>query len=111
MQRRQFLQALGAAAPGALAGQLPAANAPTPGARPAEPRVFFYDDGRHASGLYQFAPPLTPADFTFTVDQLVASGVDTLLYMAGLEGGVVQYDSRVAPKWGDNVRQWQHPIF
>ena len=78
---------------------------------PGEPRVFFYDDGRHASGLYQFAPPLTPEDFTFTVDQLVEAGVDTLFYSVGTEGGVVQYDSRVAQKWGDNVEYWQHEIF
>lgn len=76
-----------------------------------EPRVFFYDDGRHASGLYQFAPPLTPEDFTFTVDQLVEAGVDTLLYSVGTEGGVVQYDSRVAAKWGDNTDYWQHEIY
>ena len=71
--------------------------------RDPEPKVFFYDDGRHAAGLYQFAPPLTAPDVAFTVDQLVAAGVDTLFYSAGPEGGVVQYDSRVAAKWGDNV--------
>jgi hypothetical protein len=76
-----------------------------------EPTVFFYDDGRHASGLYQFAPPLAPEDLTFAVDQLVDSGVDTLIYSAGLEGGAVQYDSRVAAKWGENVDVWVHPIF
>jgi hypothetical protein len=76
-----------------------------------EPRVFFYDDGRHASGLYQFQPPLIPADLNLAVDQLTDSGVDTLFYSAGLEGGVVQYDSQVADKWGDNVQEWSHPIF
>ncbi len=113
MERRKLLQTFGAALLGILAGQLagkPSAAAP-PSTRPNEPRVFFYDDGRHASGLYHFAPPLTPRDFTHTVDQLASSGVDTLLYMAGLEGGVVQYDSKVAQKWGDNVQQWEHPIF
>ena len=76
-----------------------------------EPRVFLYDDGRHTSPLYQFAPPLEPEDFVFTVDQIVGSGVDTLIYSAGLEGGVVQYDSRLAQKWGDNVDVWTHSIF
>ena len=28
------------------------------------------DDGRHAASLYQFEPPLEPADFAFNVDQL-----------------------------------------
>ena len=114
MERRHFFQSFGAVATGALAGSAAASPAPSPQTTrhcDKEPRVFFYDDGRHASGLYQFAPPLTPADFTYTVDQLVSSGVDTLIYMAGLEGGVVQYDSKVAPKWGENVDQWVHPIF
>ena len=115
MQRREFLHAMGAATPAAIVAQTSAANAADSaddrGEIPHEPRVFFYDDGRHASPLYQFAPPLSPEDFTFNVDQLVDSGVDMLLYSAGLEGGVVQYDSRVAQKWGDNVDVWSHPIF
>ena len=48
---------------------------------------------------------------TYAVDQLVEAGVDTLFYSAGPEGGVVQYDSRVAAKWGDNVALWTHEIF
>jgi hypothetical protein len=78
---------------------------------PHEPRLFFYDDGRHASPLYQFAPPLTPEDFVFTVDQLVGTGIDTLIYSVGLEGGVVQFDSRFGQKWGENVDVWTHEIF
>ncbi|MDA1314851.1 MAG: hypothetical protein O2968_16075 [Acidobacteria bacterium] len=109
MKRRNFLQTLGATAPAALAGSAaPSTAAPSPAT---EPQVFFYDDGRHASGLYQFAPPLAPGDLTFAVDQLVSSGVDTLIYSAGLEGGVVQYDSRIGQKWGDNADVWSHPIF
>jgi hypothetical protein len=71
-----------------------------------DPRVFMFDDGRHAAGLYQFEPPLTPADHSYTVDQLVASGVDTYIYGATLEGGVALYPSQVAQKWGDNVERW-----
>jgi hypothetical protein len=109
MKRRNFLQALGAGAPATLAANT--APSPAGSSTNPEPKVFFYDDGRHASGLYQFAPPLAPGDLTFAVDQLVASGVDTLIYSAGLEGGVVQYDSRTGQKWGDNVDTWSHPIF
>ena len=115
MNRRDFIRTISTLAPATLptaAGQASPAPSTQSDKGPAdEPRVFFYDDGRHASGLYQFAPPLTPADFTFTVDQLVEAGVDTLFYSAGTEGGVVQYDSRVAPKWGDNVDRWQHEVF
>ena len=76
-----------------------------------EPRVFMFDDGRHAASLYQFEPPLEPSDFTFNVDQLADSGVDTLIYFAVLEGGIVMYDSRVAQKWGDNVVKWTHTVW
>ena len=76
-----------------------------------EPRVFMFDDGRHAASLYQFEPPLEPSDFTFNVDQLADSGVDTLIYFAVLEGGVVMYDSRVSQKWGDNVVKWTHTVW
>ena len=112
MLRREFLQAVGASAPAALAetasAKEPAATADSP---VAEPRVLLYDDGRHAGPLYQYAPPLTPDDFVITVDQLADSGVDTLVYAAGLEGGVQLYDSQAAQTWGDNVKQWTHPVW
>ena len=73
--------------------------------------MFIFDDGRHLAGLYQFQPPLAPADVTLNVDQLVDSGVDTLIYIAGLVGGSVLYDSRVAQKIGDNVERWVHPVY
>ena len=112
MKRRKFLQSAGMGAPAALAAASPAAQSGASGRKPgAEPRAFFYDDGRHASGLYQFAPPLEPHDLAFAVDQLVSSGIDTLIYSAGLEGGTVQYNSHVAAKWGDNVEVWKHEIF
>ena len=115
MERRQFLQTLGVGAPVAVVGQTVQADdtaAEMAGKlRPAEPRVFLYDDGRHAAPLYQFAPPVEPADFLYTVDQLVDTGVDALVYFSGLEGGVALYDSKVAQKWGDNVPKWTHPVW
>lgn len=69
------------------------------------------DDGRHMAGLYQFQPPLTPEDFNHNVDQMVSSGMDTLIYIAGLIGGSVLYDSKVAQKIGDNVDRWVHPVY
>ena len=98
MKRRNFLKTVGAAAaPGALVAGALSAEAEAAVSRPTasiEPHVFFYDDGRHASGLYQFEPPLVPDDLNLAVNQLVDSGVNTLFYSAGLEGGAVQYDSR-----------------
>ena len=77
---------------------------------PSEPTVFSRDDGRHAAGFDQFEPPLAPGDITLTIDQLADSGIDTLLFAAGVEGGMVIYDSRVAQKLGDNVTTWSHPV-
>jgi hypothetical protein len=114
MQRRRFLQTLGAAPPVALATQATlAAGTPTgaTGKGPDEPKVMFYDDGRHAAPVYQYAGPLKPEDFLVTVDQLVGSGFDSLVYFAGLEGGIALYDSKVAQSWGDNVEKWKHPVW
>ena len=115
MKRRNFLQTLSLAVPGAVVAPVVSVSATKHhqkiSKQSKEPTVFIYDDGRHASGLYQFAPPLEASDLTYAVDQLVDSGVDTLLYSAGLEGGAVQYGSQVAQKWGDNVDVWVHPIF
>jgi hypothetical protein len=87
---------------------MPNKNFPLP---PGDPRVFITDDGRHAASLYQFESPITPEDLAYNVDQLAASGVDTLIYSAVLEGGAAMYDSQVAPKWGDNVEQWTHSVW
>ena len=114
MKRRDFLQNVSTAIPaGVITGTTTAATSATgPPAEPVpEPRVFMFDDGRHAACLYQFEAPLTPRDLEFTVDQLVDSGVDTLVYFAGVEGGVVLYDSEVAQAWGDNVTTWTHPVW
>ena len=114
MKRRQFLRAVGTVGPATLIGTQAAAGDTTSSASKetdSEPRVFLYDDGRHAGPLYQYEPPLKPADFLATVDQVVDSGVDALVYFAGLEGGVALYDSKVAQKWGDNVTLWKHPVW
>ena len=44
-------------------------------------------------------------------EQLASSGVDTLIWLAGVEGGNVIYDSKVAPLWGSNVETWTHPVW
>ena len=113
MRRREFLQRVGVAAPVAMVGGNAAASAARQPQHPstADPRVMVYDDGRHGAPLYQFSPPPDPKSFVFSVDQLVSTGVDTLVYMVGLEGGMALYDSRVSQKWGDNIKKWTHPVF
>ncbi len=116
MERRNFCKTVGLVAGTAafLARQAKAAAVGQPNRDdkpcPAEPMVFSRDDGRHSAGFDQFEPPLEPAEVTLTVDQLVGSGIDTLLFSAGVEGGTVIYDSRVAQKLGDNVTKWTHPV-
>ncbi|MFN0165364.1 MAG: hypothetical protein ACKV22_02950 [Bryobacteraceae bacterium] len=80
------------------------------GADRTEPKVFVRDDGRHGAGTDQFEPPLDRSDITVIVDQLIGSGADALLFSAGVEGGTVIYDSRVAQKLGDNVTRWTHAV-
>ena len=112
MKRRHFLQTIGAATPAISAGP-----AGAQGSRPSmeeaqggERRVFIRDDGRHAAGFDQFAPPLSRADLTMVVDQLAGSGVNTILFSAGVEGGRVNYPSRVGQLLGDNVVRWTHAV-
>ncbi len=116
MKRRHFLRTMGAMAPGALAAPFASQSAAGPTLskdpeRPGEPRVFFFDDGRHAADLYCFEPPVSPADHAYIVDQLASSGVDALVYFAGVEGGTVLYDSKVAQLWGAEVKQWTHYVW
>lgn len=116
MKRRGFLmKSIGLASPaaGLLPGAKPALaqNSAVSGRQQtSEPRVFVRDEGRHAAGMDQFEPPLAASDVTLSADQLAGSGVDTLFFSAGVEGGTVIYDSRVAQKLGDNVDKWTHPV-
>jgi len=113
MKRREFLHLASNSIPLTLAlssGAI-AAEANKPLASQPEPKVFFFDDGRHAAGLYQFEPPLTPSDHVYTVDQLAASGVDTYIYCANVEGGTAVYASQVSQKWGETVKDWTHYVW
>eukprot|EP01051_Picozoa_sp_SAG22_P004976 SAG22_NODE_283_length_13027_cov_25.568535_7_plen_416_part_00 len=92
----------------AAAGSAPPAPAPMPGA---DIRAFVLDDGRHAAAPYAFAHPCTAADFETSADQLISSGCDTLIWLAGVEGGNAIYDSAVAPLWGSNVTRWSHTVW
>lgn len=116
MKRRHFLKTMSSFAPGVFSVPLAGSSNlksynQTEFYTPQEPRVFMFDDGRHAGGLYQMEPPLTPADHTYNVDQLANSGVDTLVYFAGVEGGTVLYDSKVAELWGTVVKKWTHYVW
>ena len=93
MNRRRFLKTVGAGVPTGLVVTGSSAKIYLGGEgiskQRKEPRVFLYDDGRHAADLYCFEPPVTPADHAAIVDQMASSGADTLVYFAGTEGGTV----------------------
>ena len=115
MKRRQFIKTVGAGAPASLLVTGSSAKMNPVVERESkqreEPRVFLFDDGRHAADLYCFEPPVTPADHAVVVDQLASSGADTLVYFAGTEGGTVLYDSQVCQLWGDEVKKWTHYVW
>ena len=107
MKRRRFLKTVGAGAPASLAAAGSSAKArPAPArslAQRKEPRVFLFNDGRHAADLYCFEPPVTPADHATIVDQMASSGADTFVYFASVEGGTTVYDSQICQLWGAEV--------
>ena len=116
MKRRSFFKTIGSIAPSALAVPLVhAASSKKHNSKDLikqkEPRVAMFDDGRHAGGLYQMEPPLTPEDHAYNVSQLASSGVDTLVYFASVEGGSALYDSKAVQVWGDEVKKWTHYVW
>ena len=79
LNRRRFLQRVGAAAPVSMvsvAGSLSAGRQADDPA-PDEPRVFLREDFHHMSGI---TPPLTKADVTKTVDLVARTSVNTLIF-------------------------------
>jgi hypothetical protein len=52
-------------------------------------------------GIRQFREP---------VDELVDSGVDTLLYCVG-DTRVLLYDTHVGERWGHNITDWSHTVW
>lgn len=73
------------------------------------PRLLLYNDGRHANS-YGYEPPMGVRQFREPVDDLVDSGVDTLLYCVG-DTRVLLYDTQVGERWGHNFTDWNHPVW
>lgn len=72
-----------------------------------EPHVFVREDFHHLSGI---APPLTRADVTKTVDVIVGTGVNTLIFSLGSRGGMCLYDTHVGQMHSTNVEKWTHAV-
>ena len=108
MNRRTFLQVVGAAAPASLAGATAdAAESNEAQASTAKPIVFVREDFHHLSGI---APPLRREDVTKTVDVIAGTGVNTLIFSLGSRGGMCLYDTRVGQMHSTNVDKWTHAV-
>ena len=109
LNRRRFLQRVGAAAPVSMvsvAGSLSAGRQADDPA-PDEPRVFLREDFHHMSGI---APPLTKSDVTKTVDLVAGTSVNTLIFQLAPRGGMCIYDTKVGQMHGSNVGKWNHAV-
>ena len=113
MRRKHFLRTQTTSGPGAPLPPTASNSSPehTHEDRPAFPRVFLFNDGRHAGGLDSFEPPITSRDHVFIADQLAHSGVDALVLFAGVGEGTVLYPSQVADLWGATVNRWNHYVW
>lgn len=107
MIRRDFIRTVAALGTSASSSSEPAEHRAALTSIPDEPHVFVREDFHHLSGL---APPLTLADITKTVDLLVGTSVDTLIFSLGSTGGMCLYDTRVGQMHGTNVGKWTHAV-
>ncbi len=115
MKRREFVKTAltaGLASTAVPAGAASLAS-PAPGPRShssgRKPRLMFYDDGRHPA-IYMYEPPMQKEEFEASVDDIVGTPVDALMFGLG-DGRTVFHDTKVSEVWGDPVKQWTHMIF
>ncbi|MDE2666804.1 MAG: hypothetical protein OXI69_11700, partial [Acidobacteriota bacterium] len=69
----------------------------------------YYDDSRHSS-IYMYEPPMLKEEFEASVDDLVGTPVDALMFGLG-DGRTVLHDTKVGELWGDPVKEWTHLVF
>ena len=65
------------------------------------PRLIYYHDSRHYL-MYRFDPPMSLHQLRKPVDDLIGTGVDTLVYGTGM-GQTFLYDTKVGNKFGENA--------
>lgn len=69
-----------------------------------ERRLLFYNDARH-SYIYYYDPPFRLEDAWKPVDEVVGTGVDTLVYGLGA-GPTMFHDTNVGERWGDHLESF-----
>ena len=73
------------------------------------PNLMFYTDARHPL-VYMYEPPMYKEEFESTVDELVGTPIEALMFCLG-DGRTMQHDTKVGEIWGRNVEMWKHHIF
>ena len=74
-----------------------------------EPKIFFYNDGRHPL-IYMYEPPPQKEEFEAAVDELLGTPVEALVFALG-EGRTMLHDTQAGELWGHNVEEWPHLIW
>ncbi len=64
-------------------------------------RLLYYNDARH-SYIYYYDPPMRLEDAWKPVDEIVGTGVDTLVYGFGA-GPTMFHNTKVGERWGDHL--------
>ena len=74
-----------------------------------QPRIMFYNDGRHPL-IYMYEPPIHKEEYEAAVDELLGTPVEAIMFCLG-DGRTLLHDTRVGELWGHNVEKWPHLIF
>ena len=74
----------------------------------ARPRLIYYHDSRHYL-MYRFDPPMSLHQLRKPVDDLIGTGVDTLVYGTGM-GQTFLYDTEVGIKFGEKATEHNHGL-
>lgn len=73
-----------------------------------KPRLLYYNDARHYS-FYRYDPPMSLHQLRQPVDEILGTGVDTLVF--GLASGqTFLHDSQVGAQWGEGVEEHNHGV-
>ena len=87
-----------AAVSAGAASLAPSASGPGGHGSGRKPRLMYYDDSRHSS-IYMYEPPMLKEEFEASVDDLVGTPVDALMFGLG-DGRTVLHDTKVGELWG-----------
>ncbi len=74
-----------------------------------KPRMMYYTDARHPL-VYMYEPPMRKEEFESTIDELVGTPIEAVMFCLG-DGRTVMHDSSAGELWGHNVEKWDHVIF